>query len=97
VSVGVWWLLYTIAGVGVVVWSYPRWLREMTQLERDVFAAHPPARALLALFLWVFWPLGFLVEVADLIHAAAYGVYNVWVDAANRFDDWREKREAGKP
>lgn len=61
------WLLYTLAGAAVATRAVPVALDDMTQLQRDLFRAHPAALAVLALICWTLWPLILAVYLWDRV------------------------------
>lgn len=70
---GAWfWLLYTLAGAGVTVAAESFSMKVSGQLQRDVYAAHPPLRALVLIVLWAIWPLIVVSVIAAAVTAAAW-------------------------
>lgn len=73
---GAWfWMLYSLAGAGVAVGSLSFVLNAQQPAIRDVFAVLPGMRAMVAMVLWLFWPL--MVAVV-LVAVVASGVIWLW-------------------
>jgi hypothetical protein len=70
------WILYTLAGAGVAAVTEPRFVKGTSQLERDLYVAHPPLRALMMLVLWVIWPLIVAFAVVAAVSTAALWVWD---------------------
>lgn len=79
------WLLYALAGAGVVTGVLPSIINQMSQVNRDAYRAHPPVQAFIWLLGWAFWPLlaGFI-----LLGLAETGFWIVW--------DWIVERVGGR-
>lgn len=78
------WLLYALAGAATTVIAVPIALRQPSQVERDVFRAHPGLLALLHLVLWVLWPL---IAAGLAVSYLLVGAYRVLDWIADRRDD----------
>jgi hypothetical protein len=67
------YLLYSLAGAGVVAYVLPQSLERLSQLERDLYAAHPPLKAFAALVMWAIWPLlAFFVALEAIARVALW-------------------------
>jgi hypothetical protein len=61
------YLLYSLAGAGVVAHVMPSSLNRLPAAERDAYRAHPGMRALAAIVMWAIWPLlAFFVALEGL-------------------------------
>jgi hypothetical protein len=81
------WLLYTLAGAGFIAAVLPWMVKMNPPIVRDIYAANPGFRALVAIVLWAIWPVlvgslligliwGGTMWVWDL---AAYGIrWSAW-------------------
>lgn len=74
------YLLYTLAGAGIVAYALPRSINALDQAHRDAYLAHAPARAVAALVFWAIWPL-----LALLLGVEAIATVVLWV--IDLFDD----------
>lgn len=77
------YLLYTLAGAGVVAYALPKSVEGLEPAVRDIYNAHPPARALCALVYWALWPLFAVL----LLIAAVVGVAMWVIDLFEDEDD----------
>lgn len=72
------WLLYVLAGAGVVAFALPRAMQALGQAGRDAFRAYPSIQVVAALVFWAIWPL---LALLLLLEGAATAI--LWV--SNRF------------
>lgn len=77
------WLLYILAGAGVVAFALPRSINRSEPVVRDIYNAHAPARALCAVVYWALWPV-----VASLLVLEVAARIALWL--IDLFDDDHE-------
>lgn len=70
------YLLYVLAGAGVVAWVVPRTVKLLEGAEREAYNAQPQARMLVALTFWVFWPLVAALLLLTTILATGLRIYD---------------------